>query len=152
MAIRYPLPSNALAQRNHKNEAGLTAAEILGRSKPQSLDDAVEHGKKTAAQMLDEAPGLMTASEAGKKGGRGKKGKDSLSLSKGPTVDRLAARIKRDATDAHLEKTKALHLAMQSLGSEPPVSLSSPAGVCYPKVVLQARLIGIGKKYGPQTP
>jgi len=36
--------------------------ESLDRSKPQSLDTAVEEGKKTAAQMLDEAPELMTAS------------------------------------------------------------------------------------------
>ena len=37
---------------------------------------------------------------------------------------------------------KVLHLTMQDLGSEALASLSSPAGACYPKVVLQARFIG----------
>jgi hypothetical protein len=39
------------------------------------------------------------------------------------------------------DRQKALHLAMQSLESEAPVSLSLLAGACYPEVVLQARFI-----------
>lgn len=45
---------------------------------------------------MAKAPVLLTAEEAGKRGGRGKRGKESIPLSKGPTVDRLAARLKRD--------------------------------------------------------
>jgi len=46
---------------------------------------------------MAKAPELQTPSEAGKKGGRGKRGSDSPPLSKGSThKDRLAARLKRD--------------------------------------------------------
>ena len=48
---------------------------------------------------MAKAPELQTPSEAGKKGGRGKRGKESIPLSKGPTKDRLAARLKRDHPD-----------------------------------------------------
>ena len=60
-----------------------------------SAHAAVDAGRNAAATMA-KAPELMTATEAGKKGGRGKRGKESIPLSKGPTVDRLAARLKRD--------------------------------------------------------
>ena len=47
---------------------------------------------------MAKAPELMTATEAGKKGGRGKRGTKLVTLSKGGN-DRLAARIKRDHPD-----------------------------------------------------
>ena len=60
------------------------------------LDVAVDAGKK-AAETMANAPELMTATEAGKKGGRGKKASNLLTL---PTSsndkNRLAARLKRD--------------------------------------------------------
>jgi len=68
---------------------------VIGKEKPVSLGVAVDAGKK-AAETMAKAPELMTATEAGKKGGRGKRGKESIPLSKGPTKDRLAARLKRD--------------------------------------------------------
>jgi len=61
---------------------------------------------------------------------------------------RGACRVARKRRDGRTDgfqspdRQKALHLAMQSLGSEASVSLSSPAGVCYPKVILQAQFIG----------
>lgn len=56
---------------------------------------------------------------------------DSLSLSHN------VANVKLDAT-YRVTKTKAT------------TSITSPAVACYPKVVLQARLIGIDKEYRPR--
>ena len=63
------------------------------------LASAVAVGKATAAQVLEKAPELMTASDAGKKGGRGNKAIDNINSFKpkgGTGADYLAARIKRD--------------------------------------------------------
>lgn len=72
---------------------------VIGKEKPVSLGVAIDAGKKVAETMA-KAPELMTATEAGKKGGRGKKASNLLTL---PTSsndkNRLAARIKRDHPD-----------------------------------------------------
>jgi len=67
---------------------------VIGREQPISLAAAVDAGKR-AAQVLASAPELLTAKEAGKKGGRGKRVTNLVSLSNGGN-DRLAARLKRD--------------------------------------------------------
>ena len=70
---------------------------VIGKEKPVSLGVAIDAGKKVAETMA-KAPELMTATEAGKKGGRGKRGTKLVTLSKGGN-DRLAARLKRDHPD-----------------------------------------------------
>ena len=73
-------------------ESGELSAHAAAVLLEQSLS-AIER----AAETMAKAPELMTATEAGKKGGRGKKASNLLTL---PTSsndkNRLAARIKRD--------------------------------------------------------
>lgn len=71
---------------------------VIGKEKPISLGVAIDAGKR-AAETMAKAPELMTATEAGKKGGRGKRGEQCTPLKKGNSKDRLAARIKRDHPD-----------------------------------------------------